>query len=115
MLEQQWGEKLREEMKGARELVNAILKYRNVMESDIETLLHIPVIDTRDEDEGRTDRTIQSIGHRLPVVPIFFLLGYLHGTTTHITPSQNECCRYILYRSKEVHTRCVTLNLFQNP
>lgn len=51
-------------MKGARELVYAILKYREVMESDIETLLHIPVIDTRDEDERRIDRTIQTIGSR---------------------------------------------------
>lgn len=55
---------MREEVKGARELVHAILKYRSVMESDSETLLHIPVIDTRDEDERCIDRTIQCIGHR---------------------------------------------------
>lgn len=69
---------MREEMKGARELVNAILKYRNVMESDIETLLHIPVIDTRDEDERHIDRTVQSIGHRFITssTNIFILLGY---------------------------------------
>lgn len=79
MLEQQWGEKMRGELKGARELVHAILKYRNVMESDIETLLHIPVIDTRDEDERRIDRTIQSIGHRFTscCINILILLGYV--------------------------------------
>lgn len=80
VLEQQWGEKIREEMKGARELVYAILKYRNVMESDIQTLLHIPVIDTRDEDERRIDRTIQSIGHRFTssLANIYILLDYLY-------------------------------------
>lgn len=72
MLEQQWGEKSRGELKGGRELVDAILKYRNVMESDIQTLLHIPVIDTRDEDERRIDRTIQSIGHRFTAIPQTF-------------------------------------------
>ncbi|KAL0902543.1 hypothetical protein ABMA27_000386 [Loxostege sticticalis] len=63
-LEQQWKESERSKFKGARELLAAILRYRQVMESDSETILHVPIRDTRSDDERCTDDIIQALGHR---------------------------------------------------
>ncbi|XP_049885508.1 uncharacterized protein LOC126380271 [Pectinophora gossypiella] len=64
-LEQQWRDKDREQLKGAKELLVAILRYRRMMESDSDTLLHIPIVDLRGEDERKTDEIIQAIAHRV--------------------------------------------------
>ncbi|XP_026758569.2 uncharacterized protein LOC113518018 [Galleria mellonella] len=64
-LEQQWNEKDRDKLKGARELLNAILRYRQVMESNSETLLNIPILDPRSENERRIDDIIQALAHRI--------------------------------------------------
>ncbi|CAK1554094.1 unnamed protein product [Leptosia nina] len=64
VVEQQWNESEREELKGGRELLYAILRYRNVIEKDSETILNIPIIDLRPEDERRTDSIIQAIAHK---------------------------------------------------
>ncbi|XP_047524668.1 uncharacterized protein LOC125062661 isoform X1 [Pieris napi] len=64
VVEQQWNENEREELKGGKELLYAILRYRHVIESDSKTILNIPIIDLRPEDERRTDCIIQAIAHR---------------------------------------------------
>ncbi|CAG4942021.1 unnamed protein product [Colias eurytheme] len=64
VLEQQWNENTREQFKGGKELLRAILRYRQVIESDSETILNIPIMDLRPEDERRTDSIIQAIAHR---------------------------------------------------
>ncbi|XP_028162382.1 uncharacterized protein LOC114354282 [Ostrinia furnacalis] len=64
-LEQQWKESERAKLKGAKELLSAILRYRRVMESDSETILHVPIRDTRSDEERCTDDIIQALGHRI--------------------------------------------------
>ncbi|XP_037299765.1 uncharacterized protein LOC115448554 [Manduca sexta] len=64
-LELQWQEKERDKLKGAKELLHAILKYRRVMESDSETILNVPILDPRPEDERRIDDIIQALAHRI--------------------------------------------------
>ncbi|XP_075991430.1 uncharacterized protein LOC142986712 [Anticarsia gemmatalis] len=64
-LEQQWGDSKREELKGARELLEAVLRYRAVMEADSETLLNVPILDPRPEAERRIDDMIQNLAHKI--------------------------------------------------
>ncbi|CAB3225408.1 unnamed protein product [Arctia plantaginis] len=64
-LEKQWQEPKREELKGARELLEAILKYRVKMEADSDSLLNVPIIDTRTEDEQRIDEMVQNLAHQI--------------------------------------------------
>ncbi|XP_059046113.1 sperm-associated antigen 17-like [Achroia grisella] len=64
-LEQQWREEERENLKGAKELLHAILRYRHLIESDSETILNIPILDPRPEDERRTDYIVQALAHRI--------------------------------------------------
>ncbi|XP_013189210.1 uncharacterized protein LOC106133899 [Amyelois transitella] len=63
-LEQQWKEQTRNKWRGAKELVSAILRYRRIMESDSETILNVPIIDPRAEDERDIDDIVQAIAHR---------------------------------------------------
>ncbi|XP_063634765.1 uncharacterized protein LOC134805360 [Cydia splendana] len=65
ILEKQWKERDREQFKGARELLRAVLKYRRVMESDCENILRVPVIDWRSESERRVHDVVQALGHRV--------------------------------------------------
>nr|XP_053624457.1 uncharacterized protein LOC128683171 isoform X2 [Plodia interpunctella] len=63
-LEQQWNEQSKNKLKGAKELVAAVLRYRRIMESDSETILNVPIIDPRSEDEREIDDIVQAIAHR---------------------------------------------------
>ncbi|XP_050560460.1 uncharacterized protein LOC118267734 [Spodoptera frugiperda] len=64
-LEQEWNETQREELGGAKELIRAVLRYRCIMEADSETILTVPIIDTRDEDERKIDDIIQALAHKI--------------------------------------------------
>ncbi|OWR40610.1 hypothetical protein KGM_206139 [Danaus plexippus plexippus] len=64
-LEQQWRDGDREELKGAKELLNAILRYRHVMEADSELILNVPIYDPRPEDERTTGEIVQAIAHKV--------------------------------------------------
>ncbi|CAH0401960.1 unnamed protein product [Chilo suppressalis] len=64
-LEQQWKDDERQTLKGAKELLVAILRYRRAMESDSELILHVPLRDTRSDAEKRTDDIIQALGQRI--------------------------------------------------
>ncbi|KAM3968413.1 uncharacterized protein ACR2FA_000892 [Aphomia sociella] len=64
-LEQQWSEEDRDNLKGASELLNAVLRYRQIMESDSERILNIPILDPRPEDERRIDDIIQALAHKI--------------------------------------------------
>ncbi|CAH0578105.1 unnamed protein product [Chrysodeixis includens] len=63
-LEREWGDTTRENLKGARELLKAVLRYRCIMESESQTILNIPIIDLRPEDERQIDDIIQAIAHK---------------------------------------------------
>ncbi|VVC86217.1 unnamed protein product [Leptidea sinapis] len=63
-LEQQWKEKDREKLSGAKELLYAILKYRHAIEFDSEQILNIPIVDFRSEQHRKTENLIQTIAHR---------------------------------------------------
>ncbi|XP_061705412.1 uncharacterized protein LOC133516466 [Cydia pomonella] len=65
ILEKQWKGRDREQFKGARELLRAVLKYRRVMESDCENILRVPVIDSRSENERHVHDLVQALGHRV--------------------------------------------------
>ncbi|XP_063373012.1 uncharacterized protein LOC134661043 [Cydia amplana] len=65
ILEKQWKSRNREQFKGARELLRAVLKYRRVMEADCEKIFHVPVIDMRSESERRVHDVVQALGHRV--------------------------------------------------
>ncbi|KAJ8737760.1 hypothetical protein PYW08_000355 [Mythimna loreyi] len=64
-LEQQWNEEKRKDLKGARELTEAVLRYRCVMAADCQTLLNNPIIDMRTEEERHADETIQALAHKI--------------------------------------------------
>ncbi|CAH1647675.1 unnamed protein product [Spodoptera littoralis] len=64
-LEQEWNETQREELGGAKELIRAVLRYRCIMESDSETILSVPIIDSRAEDERKIDDIIQALAHKI--------------------------------------------------
>ncbi|XP_045783975.1 uncharacterized protein LOC123880105 [Maniola jurtina] len=64
-LEQQWRETQREELKGAKELLNAIFRYRHLMESNSDNILHEPIHDPRPEDERKADEILQALAHRV--------------------------------------------------
>ncbi|XP_072931050.1 uncharacterized protein [Epargyreus clarus] len=63
-LEQQWGDSKRQKLKGAKELLKAILRYRRLMEADSDTILYVPIRDLRPEDERKIDDIIQAIANR---------------------------------------------------
>ncbi|KAJ0183800.1 hypothetical protein K1T71_000223 [Dendrolimus kikuchii] len=65
ILEQQWKETQRNELMGAKELLNAILRYRRIMDADCESILNVPILDPRPEDERRIDEIIQALAHRI--------------------------------------------------
>lgn len=62
-LEKQWNESKREELNGGRELLQAILRYRVRMEADSDSLLNVPIIDMRTDDEQRIDEMVQNLAH----------------------------------------------------
>ncbi|XP_037869059.1 uncharacterized protein LOC101747134 isoform X1 [Bombyx mori] len=64
-LEQQWSDKERETLKGAKELLFAVLRYRQVLEDDRQRLLDMSVLDQRAEDERHIDDIIQALGYRI--------------------------------------------------
>ncbi|XP_021187010.3 uncharacterized protein LOC110373895 [Helicoverpa armigera] len=65
ILEQEWDEQQDEQLRGGRELLRAILRYRCIMEADSETILNIPIIDSRTEDERQIDDIIQALAHKI--------------------------------------------------
>ncbi|KAJ8718851.1 hypothetical protein PYW07_016407 [Mythimna separata] len=65
ILEREWDGENRRELMGARELIQAVLRYRCIMEADRETILNIPVIDLRVEDERRIDDIIKVLAHKI--------------------------------------------------
>lgn len=46
-------------------MLAAVLKYRQIMESELETILYVPIIDVRTDDEKLKHRRVQEFGHRL--------------------------------------------------
>lgn len=62
-MEKQWNESKREELNGGRELLQAILRYRVRMEADSDSLLNVPIIDMRTDDEQRIDEMVQNLAH----------------------------------------------------
>ncbi|XP_014369677.2 uncharacterized protein LOC106719750 [Papilio machaon] len=64
-LELLWDEESRNDMKGGKEMVKAVLKYRRMMQSESEAILQVPIRDPRTEDEKKTDEKLQEIAHRI--------------------------------------------------
>ncbi|CAK1588191.1 unnamed protein product [Parnassius mnemosyne] len=64
-LEQQWSEETRGKLKGAKELVGAVLRYRRLMESECQKILEVPIRDPRTAEERRADQKLQDIAHRM--------------------------------------------------
>ncbi|CAG9138348.1 unnamed protein product, partial [Plutella xylostella] len=65
ILEQQWRGEDRASLKGARELVQAIIKYSEVMASDCHAILQNPIIDHRAHVERKTHKALQALGKRI--------------------------------------------------
>ncbi|XP_052746703.1 uncharacterized protein LOC112047986 [Bicyclus anynana] len=65
-LEQQWRDAQRNVLKGSKELLNAILRYRHLMESDhSNSILNLPIYDLRTEDGRNTNEVVQAIADRV--------------------------------------------------
>ncbi|KAJ2954311.1 hypothetical protein O0L34_g2563 [Tuta absoluta] len=64
-LEHQGGKEGQEELRGAKELLSAILKYRRNLETESETLLHVPIVDRRTDCQRKADRAVQALGAKL--------------------------------------------------
>ncbi|CAG4929325.1 unnamed protein product [Parnassius apollo] len=63
-LEQLWGEEMREQLKGAKELVRAVLGYCRLMESECQKILEVPIRDPRPVEERCIDEKLQDIAQR---------------------------------------------------
>lgn len=55
---------MRENLKGGKEIVKAVLRYRRLLESESQTILSVPIKDPRTEDEKVADVKLQDIAHR---------------------------------------------------
>lgn len=51
-------------MKGGKEMVKAVLKYRRMMQEESEAILQVPIRDPRTEEEKKIDKKLQEIAHR---------------------------------------------------
>lgn len=74
ILERQWNEENREILRGAKELISAILRYRLVLEANSETILEVPLKDIRTEDERRVDDKVQALAHRLRCISLDLII-----------------------------------------
>ncbi|XP_013137786.1 PREDICTED: uncharacterized protein LOC106102758 [Papilio polytes] len=64
-LELLWDEQSRNNMKGGKEMVKAVLKYRRMMQEESEAILQVPIRDPRTEEEKKIDEKLQEIAHRI--------------------------------------------------
>ncbi|XP_013162380.1 PREDICTED: uncharacterized protein LOC106113881 [Papilio xuthus] len=64
-LELLWDEESRNDMKGGKEMVKAVLKYRRMMQSESEAIQQVPIRDPRTEEEKKIDEKLQEIAHRI--------------------------------------------------
>lgn len=49
---------------GAKELVTAVLRYRNLLEKESQTLFNVPSRDLRSANEKNNDKIVQAVAHR---------------------------------------------------
>ncbi|KAI5633140.1 hypothetical protein NE865_14153 [Phthorimaea operculella] len=64
-LEHQWGKEGQEQLRGAKELLSAILIYRRSLERESETMLNVPVVDQRMDCQRKADRAVQALGAKM--------------------------------------------------
>ncbi|XP_068619233.1 sperm-associated antigen 17-like [Battus philenor] len=64
-LEEMWSTSKRNNLKGGKEIVKAVLKYRRLMQSESQTILDIPIKEPRNENEKQIDEVLQDIGKRI--------------------------------------------------
>lgn len=55
---------MREKLKGGKEIIKAVLRYRRLLESESQTVLSVPIKDPRTEDEKIVDVKLEDIAHR---------------------------------------------------